>query len=159
MYCRKCGKEINEDLKFCGNCGDDRTTPFEKDAKKVKVASALAYVSILFFLPLVMCPDSKKGRFHANQGLVLLITNFIISIAASVLILVFTFMIMSQAMLFDIEGDMTVLVIGIVGELIVSFALLGAGIFLLVVQIMGIVAGAQGVEKKLPFIGRFKILK
>lgn len=159
MYCRKCGKEINEDLRFCGNCGDDRTTPFTKDEKKVKVASALAYLGILFFLPLVICPESKKGRFHANQGLALFITNFVISIFGSILIFVFTFMIMSQSMLYDIEGDMTVLVIGIIGELIVSLAMLGIGIFLLVIQIMGIVAGAQGIEKKLPFIGKFKLIK
>jgi len=30
----------------------------------------------LFFLPLIVCPDSKFGRFHANQGLLLLIVAF-----------------------------------------------------------------------------------
>ncbi|MDD4797355.1 MAG: hypothetical protein PHO66_06265 [Eubacteriales bacterium] len=45
------------------------------DIEKNKVVSALAYLGILFFLPLVVCPDSQFGRFHANQGLVLLLAN------------------------------------------------------------------------------------
>ena len=34
---------------------------------------AAAYLGFLFFLPLVLLPNSKEGRFHANQGLVLLL--------------------------------------------------------------------------------------
>jgi len=45
-----------------------------QDIEKNKVMAALAY--ILFFLPLIVCPDSKFGRFHANQGLLLLIVAF-----------------------------------------------------------------------------------
>ncbi len=42
-----------------------------EDVEKNKVISALAY--LIFFLPLIAAPDSKFGRFHANQGLLLLI--------------------------------------------------------------------------------------
>ena len=38
-----------------------------------KWAYILSYLWILFFLPLLVCPNSKVGKFHANQGLVLLI--------------------------------------------------------------------------------------
>ena len=38
-----------------------------------KAMSILAYFWILFFLPLVVCPNSAFGRYHANQGLVLLL--------------------------------------------------------------------------------------
>lgn len=44
------------------------------DIEKNKTISALAY--LLFFLPLIVCPESKFGRFHANQGLLLLIFGF-----------------------------------------------------------------------------------
>ena len=41
------------------------------DIEKNKAMGGLAY--FLFFLPLVACPESKYGRFHANQGLIYLI--------------------------------------------------------------------------------------
>ena len=40
-----------------------------EDIEENRTMAAMAYV--LFFLPIVMCPDSKFGRFHANQSLVL----------------------------------------------------------------------------------------
>ena len=45
----------------------------QTDIEKNKTVSALAY--ILFFIPLVASPESKFGRFHANQGLLLLICS------------------------------------------------------------------------------------
>ncbi len=66
----------------------DRTAEFEADDINTnKVISALAYFGILFFLPLVSCPASKFGRFHANQGLLLLITSVVSTIVYSVPIL------------------------------------------------------------------------
>lgn len=44
-----------------------------EDIENNKVISALAY--IIFFLPLIVCADSPFGKFHANQGLLLLITG------------------------------------------------------------------------------------
>ena len=49
-------------------------------ASSNKWAYILAYLWILFFLPLVVCPDSKVGKFHANQGLVMLIFSFAVGI-------------------------------------------------------------------------------
>lgn len=37
-----------------------------EDIEKNKVLSAVAY--LLFFIPLLAAPDSKYGKFHANQG-------------------------------------------------------------------------------------------
>ena len=42
-----------------------------EDIEKNKVISAIAY--LLFFLPLIAAPESKYGKFHANQGLLNLI--------------------------------------------------------------------------------------
>ena len=35
-----------------------------------KMVSAASYLWVLFFLPLLLLPDSGFGRFHANQALV-----------------------------------------------------------------------------------------
>ena len=43
------------------------------DIEQNRAVSMLAYLGILFFLPLVVCPNSRFGRYHANQGLVLFI--------------------------------------------------------------------------------------
>ena len=52
-----------------------------------KIIAALAYFGILFFLPLVVTPDSKFGKYHANQGLLLLILGFALSVIGSIPIL------------------------------------------------------------------------
>lgn len=52
--------------------GVEITQQFEKDdIEKNKSIAGLAY--IIFFLPLISCPDSKFAKFHANQALMLLI--------------------------------------------------------------------------------------
>ena len=57
---------------------NDRTNSFDRDdINQNKVISALSYLGILFFLPLVASPNSRFGRFHANQGLILLILSVI----------------------------------------------------------------------------------
>ena len=38
---------------------------FAEDIEKNKVMAGLSY--ILFFLPLIACPESKYGRFHATR--------------------------------------------------------------------------------------------
>ncbi|MDE6591635.1 MAG: hypothetical protein K2K57_01045 [Oscillospiraceae bacterium] len=53
--------------------------PNDVNRNKALVIISLIF-SILFFLPLVACPDSRYGRFFANQGLLL----FILSAAAGV---------------------------------------------------------------------------
>lgn len=54
-----------------------------------RIICAAAYFGVLFFLPLVLMPDSRKGKFHANQGLVLFICNILISVFAGVFSFVF----------------------------------------------------------------------
>ena len=54
-----------------------------------KIVCMLAYIPILFFLPLVLCPKgSKYAKFHANQGLLLLIVCIILNIVGAVLLFV-----------------------------------------------------------------------
>ncbi len=93
MHCNNCGQEITGNVKFCDGCGSPvaqaqgnhaaaQAVPAAKEDQDNKVIFILSY--ILFFLPLISCPESKVGRFHANQGLVLLITSVAGHIALSI---------------------------------------------------------------------------
>ena len=45
MFCRKCGKELSDNAKFCNRCG----TPVIKDNKKVVIASLVSSICGLGF--------------------------------------------------------------------------------------------------------------
>lgn len=53
-----------------------------RDVYENRIWAALSYWWILFFIPLVVNPQSYFGKFHANQGLVLLIASTICAFAA-----------------------------------------------------------------------------
>lgn len=97
------------------------------DIQKNKTIAGLAY--LLFFLPLISCPDSKFGRFHANQGLLLLI----LSVAGSVILRFVPFI---SWILLSLFGIMT-----------------------FVLFILGLINGLNGVAKELPVIGKFRLIK
>ena len=97
------------------------------DIEKNKTMAGLAY--LLFFLPLIVCPDSKYAKFHANQGLILLIVS--------------------------IAGNVILGMIPVIGWVIMPFF----GIGVLVLGIMGLINGFGGKAKRLPLIGKFDILK
>jgi uncharacterized membrane protein len=160
MYCKHCGKEINDDANFCDGCGREvqgdtmnkqtaaneninkgndnisSTGKVKKDSSN-KVIFILSYLGILFFLPLVVCPESKTGRFHANQGLVLLITGF-----AGHFILSILFSILSWRLW---------------GLISLLFTLWGLALLALIV--IGMINAGRGEEKPLPVIGGIQIIK
>ena len=49
-----------------------------EDIKENKLKAGLGY--LVFFLPLILCKDSKLGKHCANQGLLLLIVNVLVTI-------------------------------------------------------------------------------
>jgi len=97
------------------------------DIEKGKVMAGLAY--IIFFLPLIVCPDSSFGKFHANQGLLLLITCVV--------------------------GTVILSIIPIIGWILLPIF----SLVILVFVIIGLVNGLQGEAKRLPLIGKFDIIK
>ena len=99
----------------------------------VKWMCVLAY--ILFFMPLIVVPNSEDGKFHANQGLTLLILGIAVSIAGSILSLI--------------------PIIGIIGYLI-SFL---GGLACLALAIIGIINALNMEKKKLPVIGEYTFIK
>lgn len=109
------------------------------DIENNKVMAALSYFSVLVFIPIFAAPKSKFARFHANQGLVLLIAEVIFSVLHYIL----------KMVVYAISWRLSFL------TTIVSFA----EIFLLVFSILGMVNAVTGQEKKIPIFGNITILK
>ncbi len=103
----------------------------EKD-QNVKTLAALAY--IIFFLPLITNKDSKFAMYHANQGLVLLLTVIVLNIVTSIL----------GGALFFFGGFMLWSLPGLVG---------------LVFAILGIMTALNGEMKPLPVVGGVSLIK
>lgn len=143
MVCNKCGKQNTGHARFCDGCGATLTNeqPVQQSAPKTdednKVIFVLSYLGVLFFLPLVACPDSKVGRFHANQGLVLLIAG--------------------------IAGQIVLTILSSFAPwgLWIIFSLLSMvyGLAIFILAILGMVNAYKLEQKPLPVIGTITILK
>jgi len=111
-----------------------------KDAQDNKVMAILAYLGILVLVPIFAAKESPFARYHANQGLILLIASFALCIAEWILI--FILVLISP-----------------------SLALLASFIYILNIAIpifiiIGIINAAKGECKPLPLIGNlFTIIK
>ncbi len=100
------------------------------DVAKNKTMAILAY--FIFFLPLITdAKDSQFAKFHANQGLLLVIASF--------------------AMM---AIDIVLAFIPIVGW----FASIGLHIAIFVFWIMGLVNASNGQMKELPVIGSIHLI-
>lgn len=107
--------------------GEDVSGEFtDDDIFKNKTMSALAY--IIFFIPLIAAPESKFGKFHANQGLVLLITGF--------------------------AGTVVLGMIPIIGWILLPVFSLAT----FVIAVIAIVNTLNGKAQKLPFIGNINLI-
>ncbi|MDR1723409.1 MAG: hypothetical protein LBR84_05650 [Tannerella sp.] len=112
---------------------EENATVDQKDVQDNKVFAILAYLGILFLIPLLAAKDSPFAKFHTNQGIIL----FIVSIIVWVLVMVLYRVSFGLGALFS-----TVLYIGIA-----------------VFAIIGIINAAKGEKKELPIIGKYTILK
>lgn len=108
------------------------------DINANKAMGGLAY--LIFFLPLIACPNSQYGRFHANQGLLLLILGALAGIVISIL----------SAVLVAISWKLFWLVTVISTIIWLAFAVLG---------VIGLINGFSGKAKELPIIGGIRIIK
>lgn len=153
--CQSCFKEIADDAQFCNACGSPQSTQqtqsnygtppppppppnygtqssanavfSSEDIAKNKTVAGLAY--LIFFLPLIAAPDSAFGRFHANQGLLLLIVS--------------------------VAGGFILGLIPIIGWVLMPIFWIGV----MVLGIMGLINGLNGKAKELPLFGKYTILK
>ena len=111
-----------------------------KDAQDNKIMGILAYLNLLVLVPIFAAKESPFAKFHANQGLILVIAHFALWIV---------FYIFGRILLFISLGlwFFTSLLSGLVSLGILVFA------------IIGIINVVNGEMKELPIIGKFKILK
>jgi uncharacterized membrane protein len=99
----------------------------QEDIEKNKTMAGLSY--LIFFLPLIACPESRYGKFHANQALLLLIVS--------------------------IAGNIVLGIIPIIGWILIPLFLIAVCVF----GIMGLINGFSGKAKRLPLFGKFTIIK
>ena len=104
---------------------NDMFTP--EDIESNKGIAAVATIPILCWIPLVAAKESAFAKFYANQGLILLITNFVISIVGGII-------------------GISPLIGGLISGLL-SLVCLAAWVFLLV-------SALQGKARYLPFVGK-----
>lgn len=168
-FCVNCGAQLDDNVQFCTSCGADQKAQTgqagqqdfqakaedtwkkftdtadnsaeydSKDIEDNKVMSFLAYLGILFLVPLLGAPNSKFARFHANQGLVLLLAEVAYGVAYGILSMILG--------LIPFLGGILIFVLGL---LWIVFG---------VMAILGIINAVNGKAKELPVIGKFRILK
>ena len=102
--------------------------PDPQDVEKNKVIALLSY--IIFFLPYLAAKDSPFAMYHANQGLILLLTSLVLNFVGSVIPILGWF-------------------------IIIPFGNLA----ILVYLILGILNALNGQMKPLPLIGKFQLIK
>lgn len=114
--------------------GNDYSNEFgTQDVADNKVVSVLAYIPLLFWIPLV-AGNTPYSRFHANQGLLLTIAGLALGIVNAIISLIIGW-------------------IPIVGAIISGLVSLVCGVAVLGLMIYGMVCTLQGFAKELPFIG------
>ena len=106
---------------------EDYAVRFDKETSdQARISCAIAY--LFFFVPIVMHPESKFARYHCNQGLILLILEFL--------------------------GIVGLAEIPKVGGVLSFLCLL----FCLFCLVRGMVLALRGKAKRIPFFGKLVIV-
>lgn len=124
--------------KLARNTADETGSIDRADIEKNKTMGGIAY--FLFFVPLLACPESKYGRFHANQGLLYLFLCIAGGVANSLL----------QAIFSSISWRLWWIWSAF------SFVI---WVPILIIGVVGLINGFSGKAKELPIIGKFRLIK
>lgn len=144
--CRNCGAAMQDGARFCPACGSDNAAGAAQPADRAQTGSndtlmgVLAYLSLLVLIPICTQGNSSFVRYHANQGLVLLIFEVAYGIVVTILGTIF----------FTISWQLA---------LTMSTVFYIVSLAFLVLSVIGIVNVVGGREKPLPVIGSISILK
>ena len=110
------------------------------DAQMKKGMAIISYFYILVLIPIFAAKNDPFARYHANQGLILFILQFILNVISNVAVRL-------------LVGVSATLVWGLTfGINILMFVIL-------IFNIIGIINAAKGRMKPLPIFGGIKILK
>ncbi|MDR0593253.1 MAG: hypothetical protein LBG60_08385 [Bifidobacteriaceae bacterium] len=122
------------------------------DIQQNKVYAVLAYFGLLVLIPIFAAKQSPFARYHANQGLVLLIAGAIYAVIWGIISGIVAAATVNSVS-FWLGGGVPV------GYMLVNLVLGLVWLAFTAVAIIGIVHAAQGQFKPLPVIGGIKILK
>lgn len=111
-----------------------------QDIKDNKIFAILAYIGILVLIPILAAPQSKYARFHANQGLILLIFYIAYKVATGVVTSIFYLLNPGLGFAFKYLFYLCELVF-------------------LALMVLGIVYAGTDKAKSLPIIGGIHLLK
>ena len=120
----------------------DTTSYFSRsDIKSNRLMAVLSYLSVLVLIPVFAAKNSPYARFHASQGVNLLILSVLWAIVSGII------------------GA----IVGAIGTVVLS-VLWGIvfwviTIALVLMMVIGILGALQGRARELPLIGGFRILK
>lgn len=112
-----------------------------EDVNQNKIYGIFAYLGILVLVPIFAAKDSFYARFHANQGLILLIFNVLMTAARRILAFV-----------------LKVATFGLMNHAINAVMVTATSLITLAFIIIGIVNACSGEAKRLPVIGGFTLL-
>lgn len=117
----------------------DETEKFtEEDIDASAFFAPVAYIAILFFVPILIKPKSAFAKYHANQGLLLLLTALVTYVAIFLI------------------G----LLLNLVGLWIFTICLyVVCNSFFILCIIVGAYNASSGYAKELPLMGRWRIIK
>ena len=158
-FCSKCGKQIPDGQTLCDQCaaeqnsgnsspqaGREETDRFDAgDIQNNKAMAVLSYIGILVLIPIFVAKNSPYARYHANQGLILLLAGVVWGMFYSIVAVCLSILSLFLPLLWAISFA----VISIFGILSLVF---------LALAIYGIVNAATGKAKPLPVLGRFTLL-
>ncbi len=133
-FCSKCGAQLNEGDKACGNCGE----PVVEVHTTATLSSndtwmgILSYLGLLSLIPYLVKDQTPFVRAHAVRGINLLLLEIIAGVAVGV----FSWVPVLNNILSTLAG-------------LASFAL----------SLIGIINVANKEDKDLPFIGSIRMIK
>ena len=120
----------------------DTTSYYSRsDIEGNKLMAVLSYLGILVLIPILAAKDSAFAKFHATQGLNLLIVSVAWSIVSGII--------------GAILGAIGVTFLTVLWSIITWLV----SIVIFLTMVIGIINAAQGKAKELPIIGGFRILK
>ena len=132
-FCSKCGSQLNEGDKACGNCGEPVAPHGTGNSGSNEMwMGILSYLGVLALIPYLVKDQTPFVRAHAVRGINLLLLEVIAWVAVGVF---------SWVPVLD----------GILSTLV--------GLASFVFSLIGIINVANKEDKDLPFIGTIRLIK
>lgn len=142
--------KVTEAFNKFNNTADSTAEYDPADIQQNKVMAILSYFGLLALIPLFAAQNSKFARFHAKQGINLLLLGIVYGIVSGILNM-FKTKTVDYVYGIPVEYSHT--------PWFISLILWLLGLCITALAIIGIVNAVKGRAKDLPIIGKIKIIK